>query len=195
MQHLEPFQTWRLTFFQGVIFAVFLIFSLQMYQYQVVRGPEFELLADDNRLNRLPIAAPRGVIFDRYDRPLAINVPAYNVTIVPAALPDADEDELHIFNRISALTDVPPTAALRIASNSRLRSIEELVQDGEGVQPFAPVVVAQDVPLNVAQQILEERVFLPGVDVSVAAVREYPTGAVTNTHCWLYGTGFGSGGR
>lgn len=180
MQRIPPFQTWRLTVFQGVIFAVFLIFSLQLYQYQIVRGDEFELLADDNRLNRLPIAAPRGVIFDRYDKPMAVNVPAYNVTIVPAALPDSDEETLEIFNRISALTDVPPTAAIRAASGSLQRSIEELVVAGEGVQPYAPVIVAQDIPREVAQQIMEERVFMPGVDVSVAAVREYPTGALTS---------------
>lgn len=180
MQRIEPFQTWRLSFFQGIVFAVFLIFSLQLYQFQVARGDEFELLADDNRLNRLPIPAPRGVIFDRYDQPMAINVPAYNVTIVPAALPGSDAETLEIFNRISALTDVPPTAAIRIASNSRLRSIEELVADGAGVQPYTPVVVAQDIPLAVAQQILEERIFMPGVDVSVAAVREYTSGALTS---------------
>lgn len=180
MRNLEPFQTWRLTFFQGVIFAVFLIFSLQMYQLQIVRDDEFALLADDNRLNRLPIPAPRGVIFDRYNRPMAINVPAYNVTIIPAALPNSEEETLTIYNRISALTDVPPTADLRIASNSRLRSIEELVADGAGVQPFAPVVVAQDIPQRVAQQILEDRIFMPGVDIRVAAVREYPDGELTS---------------
>ncbi len=177
----QPFWSWRLTFFQGVVVAVFLIFSLQMYQFQVLRGDEFALLADDNRLNRLPIAAPRGVIFDRYDNALAVNVPAYNVTIVPAALPADPQEELEIFNRLSALTEVPPTAAIRIASNSDQRSIEELVADGEGVQPYAPVVVAQDIPVEVAQQILEDRVFMSGVDVSVAAVRDYPTGDLT-TH-------------
>lgn len=173
MKRLAPFQTWRLTFFEGVVFAIFLIFSLQLYQYQVLRGDEYALLADDNRLNRQPIPAPRGVIFDRYDRPLAVNVPAYNVTIVPAALPSDPDEVLRIFNRISALTDVPPTAAVRLAANSRVRSIEELVNDGIGVQPYAPVVVAQDIPLPAAQQILEDRIFLQGVDITPAAVREY----------------------
>jgi penicillin-binding protein 2 len=177
----EPFWSWRLTFLQATVVGVFLIFGLRMYQFQVLEGDTFALLADDNRLNRLPIPAPRGVIFDRYDNALAVNVPAYNVTIVPAALPADPEEELEIFNRISALTEVPPTAAIRVASNSSLRSIEELVADGEGVQPYAPVVVALDIPLEVAQQILEDRVFMPGVDVSVAAVREYPTGELT-TH-------------
>ena len=111
---------------------------------------------------------------------MAVNVPAYNVTIVPAALPDNQAEELEIFNRISALTGVPPTAEIRISQESTLRSIEELVADGEGVQPFAPVVVAQDIPQEVAQQILEERIFMDGVDVSVASVREYPDGELTS---------------
>ena len=180
MRHLEPFQTWRLTVFQAVVFGVFLIFSLQLYQYQVAEQDFWELLADDNRLNRLPIPAPRGIVLDRYDQPMAINVPAYNVTIVPAGLPADQGMELEIFNRISALTGVPPTAEIRISQESNLRSIEELVADGEGVQPFAPVVVAQDIPQEVAQQILEERVFMSGVDISVAAVREYPDGELTS---------------
>ncbi|MFZ4826279.1 MAG: penicillin-binding protein 2 [Phototrophicaceae bacterium] len=180
MNRDNPLQPWRLYVFQGAVVAIFLIYAIQLYQYQVVRFDQFEIAADDNRLNQLPIAAPRGVIFDRYDRPLAINVPAYNITIVPANLPDDPQAELEIFNRISALTDVPPTAAIRIAANSTLRSIEELVADGEGVQPFVPVAVAIDVPLNVAQQILEDKIFMPGVDVSTVAVREYPTGSLTS---------------
>jgi cell division protein FtsI/penicillin-binding protein 2 len=56
----------------------------------------------------LPIAAPRGVIFDRHDRPLAINVPAYNITIVPANLPDDPQAELEIFNRIYSFNRCAP---------------------------------------------------------------------------------------
>ena len=51
---LIPFQTWRLTFFQAVIFAVFLIFGIRMYELQVIRHEEFELVADENRFSLLP---------------------------------------------------------------------------------------------------------------------------------------------
>ena len=91
---LIPFQTWRLTFFQAVIFAVFLIFCLRMYELQVVQFADFQGEADENRFSGLPIAARRGAIFDRNDRRLAFNVPAFNVTIIPAQLPDDEEIEL-----------------------------------------------------------------------------------------------------
>ena len=178
---LIPFQGWRLTFFQAVIFAVFLIFGIRMYELQVARFDEYEELADGLRLKELPIAARRGAIFDRHDRRLAFNVPAFNVTIVPAQLPGAEEDELAVFNRLSALVDVPPTREIAQQSGRFVRSLQELVQEGAGIEPFRPVIVAQDVPLLAAMQILEERIYMPGVDVEPVAVREYPTGELT-TH-------------
>lgn len=146
---------------------------------QLVEGANAQLAADDNRLNEQPIPAPRGVIFDRYDNILASNVPAYVVRIVPAELPDDREAELEIFNRISALTGVPATRALAIAAGSNQRSIEEIVIEGLGFAPFQPVVIAQDVPQEVAQQILEESYELPGVTIQEAAVRQYPSGEAT----------------
>ena len=80
---LIPFQSWRLTFFQAVILAVFLIFGIRMYELQVLRHGEFEGFADENRFSELPIASRRGAVFDRNDKRLAFNVPAFNVTITP----------------------------------------------------------------------------------------------------------------
>lgn len=178
---LLPFQSWRLTFFQAVILAVFLIFVLRMYELQVLRHSEFERFADENRFSQLPIASRRGAIFDRNDRRLAFNVPAFNVTIIPAELPDDEDEELAVYNRLSALVDVPPTREIAEQAGQFVRSIEELVIEGEGIAPFRPVIVAFDVPQRVAMQILEERIYMPGVDVDTVAVREYPTGALT-TH-------------
>jgi len=53
------------------------------------------------------------------------------------------------------------------------------VREGEGIAPFRPVVVAQDVPAAAALQILEERISMPGVDIDIRGVRGYPTGALT----------------
>ena len=85
MSSMVPFQGWRLIFFRGVIFAVFLLFSLRLYELQIVDQSSAQLRADENRLSEQPVAAPRGVIFDRFGQSLALNVPAFNLTIVPAA--------------------------------------------------------------------------------------------------------------
>ncbi|MCL4255143.1 MAG: hypothetical protein KJ043_15370, partial [Anaerolineae bacterium] len=172
---LMPFQGWRLTMFQAVMVATFALFALRMYQMQIINATDAQIAADDNRFNTQPLPADRGVIFDRYDQTLARNVPAYVVRITPALLPNDREAELAIFNKLSALTGVPPTRAIADAGGENVRSIEELVAIGEGIAPFRPVPIAQDVPLRVALQIMEESYELPGVDVLVGAVRQYPT--------------------
>jgi len=182
-RRLLPFQGWRLTLFQAVMVAIFILFSFRMYDLQIASFDTYQAAADENRLNQLPIAADRGVIFDRNGVPLARNVPAFNVTIVPALLPSDRTQTLEIFNRLSALVGVPPTADIAAASaqttGERVRSIEELVVEGEGIAPFREVTIAIDVDFHVALQIREERQSLPGVDIQAKAVREYPTGALT----------------
>jgi penicillin-binding protein 2 len=177
---LKPFQGWRLTFLQGMMFAMFLVFGLRMYELQVVRHGEFQAMADDNRLNEQLLPAARGVIFDRNNVRLAYNVPAFVVTIVPALLPDSESDQLEIFNRLSALTGVPPTREIARASGNNVRSIEELVAEGEGIEPYRAVTIAKDVEQHVAMIILEESNDMPGVDIEITEVREYPTGELTS---------------
>ncbi len=182
MNHrLLPFQGWRLTLFQAVVFFSLVILAVRLYEFQFVESETYTLQAEENRLQLLPIPAPRGVIFDRYGQLLALNVPAFNVTIVPAELPDSEAATLTIYNRLSALIGVPATrAAADAAGRTDERSLEELVLEGEGIAPYRPVVVAQDIPRNVAMRILEDRLRLPGVNIEVSAVREYPTGALTS---------------
>ncbi len=174
-----PFQGWRLTFFLAVMVAIFLLFSIRMYDLQILSYETYLAQADENRLSRLPVAAPRGVIYDRTGVELAKNVAAFNVTVIPAALPDDRNLELDIYNRLSALVGVPPTADIAAASGRRIRSIEELVREGAGIAPFRPVVIARDVDFQVALQIKEESQSLPGVTVQAVGVREYPTGELT----------------
>lgn len=177
---LFPFQGWRLTLFQAVIFAVFCLFGLRLYQLQIIEYDIHNVEADGNRYKALPLAASRGIIRDRFDVRLAYNVPAYNVTIIPAELPLEEQATLDIFNRLSALVGVPPTREIADAAGIRdERSIEELVAEGEGIAPFRPVTIASDVPQQVMMQILEERLYMPGVSVETVGVREYPTGATT----------------
>src|SRR6185295_19890443 len=54
---------------------------------QGLHGPEYRELADNNRLRRFPIRAPRGIVYDRDGRPLAENVPSYNLLLEPDAAP------------------------------------------------------------------------------------------------------------
>ncbi len=179
-RRLQPFQGWRLLLTQAVIVCSLIILIIRMGELQFTQGTAFQADSEENRLQLVLQPAPRGVIVDRYGVELARNDPAYNITITPAGLPDSPADILAVYNRISALTDVPTTRAIADAAGRTLeRSLDEMVEEGRGIAPFRAVVVATDVPFEVAGQILEQSELLPGVNVEVASVREYPTGAAT----------------
>ncbi|HXT51383.1 MAG TPA: penicillin-binding protein 2 [Thermoanaerobaculia bacterium] len=62
--------------------------ALSYWLIQGLHGPEYRELADNNRLRRFPIRAPRGIVYDRAGRPLAENVPSYNLLLEPEASND-----------------------------------------------------------------------------------------------------------
>lgn len=177
---LLPFQGWRLIFFRSVAVAMLAVLILSTWRLQFVRGASFRQDADENRFQTLPVQATRGEIFDRYGNPLALNDPAFLVSIIPALLPDDREETLRIYTQISALVNVPATRAQADAAGRvNERSIDELVEEGIGFQPFSPVVVKADVDKNIALQILENKQNLPGIVVEARSVRSYPSGAST----------------
>lgn len=58
---------------------------LQIYQYD-----KFQILANKNSVDTQPIAPVRGLIFDRNGQPLASNIRAYNLEILPKQVKDMD---------------------------------------------------------------------------------------------------------
>jgi len=57
------------------------VLGMRLYILQVVRGERYAEIAENQRRRRLPIPAPRGVIFDREGRPIVDSRPIYNVIL------------------------------------------------------------------------------------------------------------------
>src|SRR6476619_2871039 len=71
----------RLRFIQGLVVLLLGLLSIRLYVLQVVRGERYAELAENQRRRRLPIHAPRGVIFDREGRVIVDSRPIYNVIL------------------------------------------------------------------------------------------------------------------
>lgn len=144
----------RLRFLRILIVIVLGFLLYRVWWIQQTRGPELVSLASENQTADLQTDAPRGVIFDRYGRPLAVNEPSFNVTITPAFLPSDANEQQAVFERLSLLTGVPVTNTLQqqalveaahpelVTTYSRLAeiygaSVEETL-DQVGVVPRLP---------------------------------------------------------
>jgi penicillin-binding protein 2 len=71
----------RLRAIQIIVILLLSVLGVRLYVLQVVRGQSYAELAENQRRRRLPIPAPRGVIFDRAGRVLADSRPIYNVIL------------------------------------------------------------------------------------------------------------------
>lgn len=71
----------RLRFVQILVVLMLGALTVRLYVLQVVRGERYAEIAENQRRRRLPIPAPRGVIFDREGRVLVDSRPIYNVIL------------------------------------------------------------------------------------------------------------------
>jgi len=71
----------RLRFLQALVLVMLGVLAVRLYVLQVVRGERYGEIAENQRRRRLPIPAPRGVIFDREGRVIVDSRPTYNVIL------------------------------------------------------------------------------------------------------------------
>jgi penicillin-binding protein 2 len=175
---IVPWRLWATLTLLGVVLVIFVV---RLYQLQVLEGAYYEAQAIENRLRRVSIPAPRGVIYDRNDILLVRNVPSFNVMVTPALLPDSQAEVDAILQRISALTGVPldqegPPAAACIPG----RGVLQLVEEGRTNRPYDAWPVACDIDEGTARILREEQIDMPGVSVVAVPFRDYITGGLTS---------------
>ena len=90
---------------RGIAFSVLLA---QLWRLQIVEGHSFQQLADINRFRVSPVDAPRGIIYDRNHKIIAANTPSFQVSIVPAGLPEDSNETSRVFLELSTLLGISP---------------------------------------------------------------------------------------
>src|SRR6266545_2106775 len=130
---------------------------------QLVRGDEYRQMAEENRLRKLPIQAPRGLIYDRHGRLLVENIPSYNLML----------------DR-SRSTDLP--GALAFAAGVVGRPVAELrsiLDRYRGIPDFTPVLLAENLSLAQVARFHVNSLEHPEFEVEIQHLRLYRHGAQT----------------
>lgn len=206
MNDSEPMQTtpaaWRFWVVYAVVIGLFGFYAFKLFSLQILEGVSYVEQAEENRTTRVSDPTQRGIIYDRNGIVLARNVASYNVTITPALLPgllpfayNDPEDPVpgtiqEVYRRLSEIIGVPVSAGTvngELTDESVLLfkpcetslGIKEIVYIQDTTAPYDPVRIACSIPEQQAKLVIEQSADLPGVDVEVEPVREYPTGELT----------------
>lgn len=133
----------------------------RMTYLQVVQAQNTDLYANGQQPTTQSIPASRGLIFDASGNPLVKNVVSYSVAITPNYLPLPQKAT--VIDHLASILQVDP-ADIAAKVDSAIGSL------------YAPVNVADDIPVDVARFIEENADALPGVQVVAESKREYLNG-------------------
>jgi penicillin-binding protein 2 len=81
----------RLSLFRLPVLLIFLILGARLWQLQIIQGSEYTRRAEQNRIRLIELAAPRGIISDRNNIPLAENQPSFDVLLYREWMKDEAE--------------------------------------------------------------------------------------------------------
>ena len=149
-------QDGRFRYLFWIVIFIFAALISRLIYLQLIEGNYYHGLSDGNRLRAIPIAAMRGVMYDRNGQILVGSRPSFMVTYVQTKKEITDEE----LSTLSSLLNVPK------------EKLKDKIEKGK--TSFEPTVLAQDLTQDIVTRIEERRNDLPGISVDVQPIRYYP---------------------
>ena len=140
--------------------VVFFILLTRLWYLQVIQTEKLRELSESNRLRLVPVAASRGTILDRNGEVLVNNTPSFSVAVIPQ---DVKDREWLL------------TALSRHLQTDR-EGLAERWDKGEGRAKYYPIVLSSGITRSQLEYLEENRLWLPGLEIEMKPIREYPGG-------------------
>jgi penicillin-binding protein 2 len=145
----------------------------RLIDVQLVHGAQYEQLADANQLRTIPLAAPRGLMYDRRGVIIAANRPSFVVQVVPMQLRDPQGELAELAQVLGQPADVLMRRLLH-QEGVAYKDFDALA----AAVPLGPVTIAQDLSAATVARFSERADRLPGIAVELEPVRRYPFGTL-----------------
>ena len=149
-------QSKRFKILAGIVSAVIVFLLFRLLWMQLLQGPQYKKIAEDNRIQQVTALAPRGTIYDRKGIVLAANRPSFAVSVIPSEY-------------INPAVSTPILAELTGMSGQELHKL--LVAGSE--LPYSPIRIKHDIDQVLIARIEERKSDLPGVIIEAIPVRHY----------------------
>ena len=160
-RHSEcPIEDSRFSLASVLILVVLGVLLIRIWYLQVYRGEFYLQMSENNRVRRMEISAPRGMIFDRQGKLILGNRPFYDLVFTPQYVRDEEK-------------------TLKVIANLLHLSFAELqteVRRVRGQPKFLPVILKRNLSLHEVAIIEGQKSFLPGIDINIAPRRDYQEG-------------------
>jgi penicillin-binding protein 2 len=149
----------RLSVIQYTVAVLFSLLAVAFWVFQVAQHEKFREMADNNHTRRLPLPAPRGMLFDRHGEVLVENQNINNIALVREQTRNLDET-LRVLAEATGVDE----AKLRETVSRRRRE-----------PSYRPIVLIENATFEQRVAVAARQWELPGIVALEVPTRKYPT--------------------
>ncbi|MFK7825368.1 MAG: penicillin-binding protein 2 [Oligoflexales bacterium] len=139
------------------LIGIFALLTVRLWYIQIYKGETYRRISENNRIRRIEVPAPRGMIFDRYGSVVLGNRPFFDLVYIPQYVKET-ETTLQILSQLLH----EPTA-----------NFERMLRANRGRPKFLPTTLKRNLSIHEVSLIEANKVFLPGIEINVAPRRDY----------------------
>lgn len=143
-----------------LVVAIFVTFFIGFWYLQVIRGPYYTVLAQENVRREYPIPAPRGLILTRDNQILAENRLSHNLFVTPWLSKNLDHTLEFLSNSLGTTQE----------------DLKRMILKEGNIRSRQPVLVYQDLSLGQLAYISARKIEYPEIDIKQETKRSYPHG-------------------
>jgi penicillin-binding protein 2 len=160
---------WKLQAFVALLALALVVLVARLTQIQIVEGPKYANAARANQIRRIPVAAPRGRIYDRNGVLLTRSRPSFVCALVPSEV----HDPVAMMRLLAKTLGVPEALLWQRLLNHHgvhYKTFDEVAT----YEPYGPIILASELSTAQMARLAEAQAELTGVDLEAQPVRDYP---------------------
>lgn len=150
--------TLRLSVLQYLITLAFAALAVGFWVFQIAQHQKFREIAENNHIRRLPLPAPRGVLFDRDGRVLVENRNIFNIALVREQTRDIDTT----------------LRVLAWAIGADEQHLRDTVERRRREPSYRPIVLIENASMEQVAAVMARKWELPGIIYQQVPSRRYP---------------------
>ncbi|MGK5083348.1 penicillin-binding protein 2 [Bdellovibrionota bacterium FG-1] len=150
-EQIREFQD-RFRYLYAIVFLCLGLLMSRLVYLQVLRGDQMRHYSEENRIKRVKVAAPRGMIFDRNRKLLIDNRPAFDLEVIPQYLKESHQQDT-VIKMIAKLIQIQED------------DIQDILDKASSQPSFMPVKIKTDLSRDEVAAIESWKIAMPGVEV------------------------------
>jgi penicillin-binding protein 2 len=149
---------WRTSLVGYLIVAALMVLTFGFWNHQIIQSSYYEQRAEQNRVREIPLLAPRGRIYDRFNRVIADSRPSYDIVLIRENSPHTLEQTAEILGPV-----------VGVSATELLERIDRKRREPS----FRPIILKEDVSVADIAFVTAHRYELPEISVELQPRRRY----------------------